>query len=119
MGTCESASESARACSQVETWTALDAQLRDRPRDEPVYMFCTGGVRCVKAGAYVTQKLGFSDVRRLEHGVVGYERWRDDAGLDADDSKFDGENFVFDKRATTPRPDTQAPASGPAPAGEV
>ena len=48
----------------------------------------------MKAGAYVKQKLGFSDVRRLEHGVVAYERWAADRG----ESRFEGENFVFDKR---------------------
>ena len=57
----------------VESWPKLDEALADVSRDEPVHMFCTGGVRCVKAGAYVKQKLGFSDVRRLEHGVVAYE----------------------------------------------
>ena len=57
-------------------------------------MFCTGGVRCIKAGAYVKQKLGFTDVRRLEHGVVAYERWAEGSG----ESRFEGENFVFDKR---------------------
>ena len=54
----------------VPGWDALDDALADKPRDEPVHMFCTGGVRCVKAGAYVKQKLGFSDVRRLEQGIV-------------------------------------------------
>ena len=78
----------------VESWPKLDEALADRPRDEPVHMFCTGGVRCVKAGAYVKQKLGFTDVRRLEHGVVAYERWAAGSG----ESRFEGENFVFDKR---------------------
>ena len=48
----------------------------------------------MKAGAYVKQKLGFTDVRRLEHGVVAYERWAAGSG----ESRFEGENFVFDKR---------------------
>lgn len=81
----------------VESWDVLDAALAAKPKDEPVYMFCTGGVRCVKAGAYVKQKLGFSDVRRLEQGVVAYERWLEDSGAE---SRFRGANFVFDKRAT-------------------
>ena len=51
----------------------------------------------VKAGAYVKQKLGFADVRRLEKGVVHYERWLEDSGAE---TRFRGENFVFDKRAT-------------------
>ena len=78
----------------VESWPKLDEALADVSRDEPVHMFCTGGVRCIKAGAYVKQKLGFTDVRRLEHGVVAYERWAAGSG----ESRFEGENFVFDKR---------------------
>ena len=86
----------------VETFARLDEILADAPRDGPVRMFCTGGVRCVKAGAYVKQALGFSDVRSLDQGVVGYDRWRKDAagdGEEAPPSTFAGETFVFDKRA--------------------
>ena len=79
----------------VESFDQLDIALAGRPRDAPVHMFCTGGVRCVKAGAYVKQKLGFTDVRRLEQGVVAYERWQAESGAE---SRFEGENFVFDKR---------------------
>ena len=88
----------------VETWPKLDAALADKPKDEPVYMFCTGGIRCVKAGAYVKQKLGFEHVKRLDQGIVGYERWRDGEG---GDSLFEGDNFVFDKRAD---PDAESPS---------
>ena len=72
----------------VESWPKLDEALADVSRDEPVHMFCTGGVRCVKAGAYVKQKLGFTDVRRLEHGVVPTA-----VGGGSGESRFEGENF--------------------------
>ncbi len=38
-----------------ETWSALDSQVESQSLDpsEPVYIFCTGGIRCVKVGAYL------------------------------------------------------------------
>ena len=82
----------------VESWPKLDEALADVSRDEPVHMFCTG-VRCVKAGAYVKQKLGFTDVRRPSHGA--WSRLRAEAA-GSGESRFEGENFVFDKRVRTP-----------------
>ena len=34
-------------------------------------MFCTGGIRCEKASAVMMQQ-GWSDVRQLEGGILGY-----------------------------------------------
>ncbi|KAL7537110.1 hypothetical protein ACHAXR_007586 [Thalassiosira sp. AJA248-18] len=105
-----------------DTWSILDSQVESQSLDpsEPVYIFCTGGIRCVKVGAYLRQRLGFDDVRTLKHGIIGFERWKDDndgsiAGS-ANDSSFGndannqqgergslwiGENFLFDKRRFT------------------
>jgi predicted sulfurtransferase len=52
-------------------------------------------------GAYLRQRHGFDDVRRLKHGIIGYERW--DAQRKTEDGEnssplWVGENFVFDKR---------------------
>lgn len=85
-----------------ETWDVLDKMLENKPKDEPVYMYCTGGIRCVKVGAYVTQKSGF-EVKRLKHGTIGYERWakrpRSIAEEGSDESSiFKGTNFIFDQR---------------------
>ena len=92
------------------TYDALDAALSNKPKTEPVYMFCTGGIRCVKAGAYVKQQLGFSDVRRLKGGVVNYTRHLEATDLEAT-SRFRGVNYVFNdrvgERITTP-PDVPA-----------
>mmetsp|Transcript_33711 Transcript_33711/g.68535 ORF Transcript_33711/g.68535 Transcript_33711/m.68535 type:complete len:331 (-) Transcript_33711:3462-4454(-) len=79
-----------------ETWSVLDDQVKSDAinPDEPVYIFCTGGIRCVKVGSYLKNKLGCKDVRSLRHGIIGYERW----ASDADQSLWDGENFLFDKR---------------------
>jgi len=79
-----------------ETWKVLDDQVKSDTinPNEPVYIFCTGGIRCVKVGSYLKNKLGCKDVRSLRHGIIGYERWASDAGQ----SLWDGENFLFDKR---------------------
>ena len=97
-----------------ESWDILKAKTNDLDKREPVRIFCTGGIRCVKVGAYLKQELGFEDVRRLEHGIIGYERWASEEGKsnnDGDssstegdeserkrDSLWVGENFLFDKR---------------------
>lgn len=38
-----------------ETWSALDSHVESQSLDpsEPVFIFCTGGIRCVKVGAYL------------------------------------------------------------------
>lgn len=97
-----------------ESWDILKEKTKDLSRQEPVRIFCTGGIRCVKVGAYLKQELGFEDVRRLEHGIIGYERWATEAGKEVNsgrteddeapaaiaskDSLWEGENFLFDKR---------------------
>ena len=93
-----------------ETWSFLDSQVKSNSLNpsEPVYIFCTGGIRCVKVGAYLKQRLGFQDVRSLKNGIIGYDRWlsseknskTDDAsGSNMDDpALWVGENFLFDKR---------------------
>lgn len=79
-----------------DTWSVLDDQVKSDAinPNEPVYIFCTGGIRCVKVGSYLKNKLGCKDVRSLRHGIIGYERW----ASDTEQSLWDGENFLFDKR---------------------
>lgn len=85
-----------------ETWSVLDSKVQTHTLDpkEPVYIFCTGGIRCVKVGAYLKQKLGFDDVRSLKHGIIGYEKWdsEQDGNKPEDGNLWIGENFLFDKR---------------------
>ena len=56
-----------------ESWDILKDKTKDLDKSEPIRIYCTGGIRCVKVGAYLKQELGFEDVRRLEHGIIGYE----------------------------------------------
>ena len=56
-------------------------------------MFCTGGIRCEKASAYLLEH-GFEEVFQLDGGVLNYLAT---AGAD---NRFDGECFVFDQRVS-------------------
>lgn len=67
--------------------------LKDK-KDKKVLLYCTGGVRCEKASAYLKHE-GFQDVNQLLGGVIDYARQVKAEGLE---SKFKGKNFVFDER---------------------
>jgi len=67
--------------------TALD-------RSRPVAMFCTGGVRCEKAGAWLLQR-GQAEVWQLSGGILGYL-----AQTAPEQSRWRGECFVFDDRVS-------------------
>lgn len=67
--------------------------LQDK-KDKKVLLYCTGGIRCEKASAYLKHH-GFIDVNQLHGGVIEYARQVKIAGLE---SKFKGKNFVFDER---------------------
>ena len=65
----------------------------DPERNPRLALFCTGGIRCEKASAYLFEQ-GFEDVCQLDGGILGYlaDRQCTDA--------FEGECFVFDQRGT-------------------
>lgn len=69
--------------------TAVE-QLPEETKDRPIVMFCTGGIRCEKAGPFMEQA-GFRDVYQLDGGILKYF---EEVGGD----HYDGECFVFDKR---------------------
>ncbi|KAI9450330.1 Rhodanese-like domain-containing protein [Russula earlei] len=62
--------------------------------DKNIIMYCTGGIRCEKASAYMLHK-GFKNVFHLEGGIINYAQQVKQEGLD---SRFIGKNFVFDNR---------------------
>ena len=68
----------------------------DPARDRRIALFCTGGIRCEKASAYLIER-GFPDVCQLKGGVLAY---LSDARLD---HTFEGECFVFDERVSIGR----------------
>jgi predicted sulfurtransferase/predicted O-methyltransferase YrrM len=84
-----------------ETWDVIKDRLADIPKDSPIMMYCTGGIRCVKVGAYVTQELGFTNVSRLAGGIIAYDRTLKEKDPEAE-PLFKGTNFVFDGRLGRP-----------------
>lgn len=62
--------------------------------EKNIIMYCTGGIRCEKASAYMLHN-GFRNVFHLEGGIISYARQAKAEGLE---SKFIGKNFVFDNR---------------------
>lgn len=67
--------------------------LKDQ-KDKNIIMYCTGGIRCEKASAYLLHK-GFKNVFHVEGGIIEYTRKAKEQGLPV---KFIGKNFVFDDR---------------------
>jgi UPF0176 protein len=63
-------------------------------KDKTIIMYCTGGIRCEKASAFMLHK-GFKNVFHLEGGIINYARQVKEEGLS---NKFHGKNFVFDQR---------------------
>ena len=63
-----------------------------RQSGKKIAMFCTGGIRCEKATAYVRAQ-GFDEVYHLRGGILKYLE-----EVPADQSLFDGGCFVFDER---------------------
>ena len=69
-------------------------QHRSELQGKRIAMFCTGGIRCEKATAYV-KSLGFDDVLHLKGGILKYLE-----NVAASDSLWQGECFVFDERVS-------------------
>lgn len=69
-------------------------ELLNEQKDRKVLLYCTGGIRCEKASAYLKHH-GFSDVNQLHGGIIEYARQIKNLGLE---SAFIGKNFVFDER---------------------
>lgn len=67
--------------------------LKDK-KEANIIMYCTGGIRCEKASAYLLHQ-GFSNVYHLEGGIIHYANAVKEKGLA---NKFRGKNFVFDDR---------------------
>lgn len=67
--------------------------LQDQ-KDKNIVMYCTGGIRCEKASAYLRHN-GFSNVYHVEGGIIEYVRKAREKELPV---KFIGKNFVFDER---------------------
>lgn len=68
-------------------------ELKEKSDKEPtIAMFCTGGIRCEKATAYVRAQ-GFDDVHHLKGGILKYLEH-----VPEDESHWKGDCFLFDQR---------------------
>ena len=79
----------------TETFREFPAYVEknlDATKHKKVAMFCTGGIRCEKASAYMKQQ-GFEEVYHLKGGVLKYLEH-----IDNENSLWNGECFVFDDR---------------------
>ncbi len=68
---------------------AVDS-IPEHEKDRPLVMFCTGGIRCEKAGPLMERK-GFRNVYQLDGGILKYFE-------ECGGEYYDGECFVFDQR---------------------
>ncbi|EMY79582.1 rhodanese-like protein [Leptospira weilii serovar Ranarum str. ICFT] len=69
-------------------------ELLNGKEDQKILMYCTGGIRCEKASAWLKHH-GYKDVNQLHGGIISYAHEISQKGLE---SKFKGKNFVFDGR---------------------
>ena len=93
-----------RQMSDFAAWADAHAE---RLRASRCLMYCTGGVRCERASAYLRQALGVGEVIQLRGGVhryldeFGVAREQSDGNKDPGRSRWKGELFVFDDRVQT------------------
>jgi len=77
----------------IDHFREFPAAVRNLPeelKEKPLVMFCTGGIRCEKAGPLMLQA-GFKHVLQLDGGILKYFE-------ECGGAHYDGECFVFDRR---------------------
>ncbi|MEO6034049.1 MAG: pseudouridine synthase [Verrucomicrobiota bacterium] len=78
---------------RIDSFREFPDAVRKLPaamKDQPVVMFCTGGIRCEKAGPFMERE-GFKNVFQLEGGILKYFE-------ECGSAHYRGECFVFDQR---------------------
>jgi UPF0176 protein len=80
---------------RIEQFTEFrDWAIEHLDRERPVAMFCTGGVRCEKASAWLLAN-GYDQVFQLHGGILKYLQ-----AIPVEQSRWEGECFVFDDRVS-------------------
>ena len=79
---------------QVNHFRKFPKYLNKLDKKKPIAMFCTGGIRCEKASAYLSLK-GFKNVFQLKGGILNYLK-----KISKTNSLWKGECFVFDNRVS-------------------
>ncbi|KAL3933468.1 MAG: hypothetical protein SGBAC_010386 [Bacillariaceae sp.] len=82
-----------RKSTDFKSWLAKD-ETQEKLKDKTVLMYCTGGIRCERASAYLKKEMGseVQGVYQLQGGIERYLKAFPDGGY------WRGKNFVFDKR---------------------
>lgn len=87
-------------CPDADTYKdsidAMNEICENLPRDQEIFMYCTGGIRCTKAGAILQSASKFNTVHLVEGGITSYGRWVSEQ--EDKESLFRGKNFTFDAR---------------------
>jgi len=82
-----------RRSTDFKSWVAKD-DTKEKLQNKSVLMYCTGGIRCERASAYLKKEMGnnVQEVYQLQGGIERYLQAFPDGGF------WRGKNFVFDKR---------------------
>jgi len=74
----------------IKNFREFPKESKSLDKNKKIVMYCTGGIRCEKASAYLKEE-GFKDVNQLQGGIINYlEQFND--------GNFEGNLFVFDDR---------------------
>jgi len=73
-------------------------------KQKKIALFCTGGIRCEKASAYLLEQ-GFENVYQLEGGILKYLE-----KIPCEESLWEGKCFIFDDRVTVEKDSIHPPA---------
>ncbi|MDC3101478.1 rhodanese-related sulfurtransferase [Candidatus Pelagibacter sp.] len=76
----------------VDNFRDFPKYLKKLKKNQPIAMFCTGGIRCEKASVYLENK-GFNNIYQLNGGILNYLK-----KINKKKSLWKGECFVFDNR---------------------
>lgn len=77
----------------IRTFREFPEAVRKLPEElkkQPVVMFCTGGIRCEKAGPFMERE-GYEQIFQLDGGILKYFE-------ECGGEHYQGECFVFDQR---------------------
>ena len=77
-----------------ESLPIIEKKFEKHKKSKNIVMYCTGGIRCEKASAFLKHK-GYEKVYQLDGGIIEYARQVEQEKIN---NKFVGKNFVFDHR---------------------
>tara|TARA_B100000029_G_scaffold58472_1_gene52732 strand:+ start:456 stop:1355 length:900 start_codon:yes stop_codon:yes gene_type:complete len=78
----------------VDNFREFPNYLKNLKKNKSIAMFCTGGIRCEKASAFL-EKRGFKNVFQLKGGIINYLK-----KIKKEESLWKGECYVFDNRVS-------------------